>query len=71
MFALEFLYAEDNLQYGHFVYVDLSENKKLAEYIRNNSGSDLKVTYILNDTQDDVIEKSHTNRNCSSYRNDR
>ena len=56
VFALEFLYAEDNLQYGHFVYVDLSENKKLAEYIRNNSGSDFKVTYILNDTQDDVIE---------------
>lgn len=57
VFALEFLYAEDNLQYGHFVYVDLSENKKLAEYIRNNSGSDFKVTYILNDTQDDVIER--------------
>ena len=56
VFALEFLYAEDNLQYGHFVYVDLSENKKLAECIRNNSGSDFKVTYILNDTQDDVIE---------------
>ena len=56
VFALEFLYAEDNLQYGHFVYVDLSENKKLAEYIRNNSGSDFKVTYILNDAQDDVIE---------------
>ena len=36
--------------------MDLSENKKLAEYIRNNSGSDFKVTYILNDTQDDVIE---------------
>lgn len=57
VFALEFLYSEDNLQYGHFVYVDLSENKKLAEYIRNNSGSDFKVTYILNDTQDDVIER--------------
>ena len=57
VFALEFLYAEDDLQYGHFVYVDLSENKKLAEYIRNNSGSDFKVTYILNDTQDDVIER--------------
>ena len=57
VFALEFLYAEDNLQYGHFVYVDLSENKKMAEYIRNNSGSDFKVTYILNDTQDDVIER--------------
>lgn len=57
VFALEFLYAEDNLQYGHFVYVDLSENKKLAEDIRNNSGSDFKVTYILNDTQDDVIER--------------
>lgn len=57
VFALEFLYAEDNLQYGHFVYVDLSENEKLAEYIRNNSGSDFKVTYILNDTQDDVIER--------------
>lgn len=47
VFAFEFLYSEDNLGYGHFVYADMTELPELAELVRQNAGSDFKVTFLL------------------------
>ena len=42
----EFMYAEDNLRYGHFVYVDLTGLPEMADFVSQNSGT-LKVTFFL------------------------
>lgn len=57
VFALEFAYAEDDLNYGQFVYIDLSGNEELADYVRENAGSDFKVTYRLDDSNLSLIEE--------------
>lgn len=57
VFPLEFLYSEENLNYAHFVYVDMTELTELADFVRKNPGSDFKVTYVLNRGEYDSIEK--------------
>ena len=42
----EFEYAEDNLHYGHFVYVDLTGLPEMEDFVSQNSGI-LKVTFFL------------------------
>ena len=44
--TFEFIYAEDNLRYGHFVYVDLTGLPEMEEFVSQNSGT-LKVTFFL------------------------
>ena len=56
-FPFEFLYSEDDLNYAHFVYVDMTELTGLADFVRKNPGSDFKVTYVLNRGESDTIEK--------------
>lgn len=56
VFAFEFLYAEEDLNYGHFVYVDMTESSEAADYVRQNAGSDFKVTFILNGEEGAWIE---------------
>lgn len=57
VFPFEFLYSEDDLNYAHFVYVDMTELTELANFVRKNPGSDFKVTYILNHEETESIEK--------------
>ena len=57
VFPFEFLSSEDNLPYGHFVYVDMTESAELAELVRQNAGSDFKVMFMLNGEEIDAIEK--------------
>lgn len=57
VFALEFAYADDDLNYGQFVYIDLSGNEELVNYVRENAGSDFKVTYRLDDSNSSLIEE--------------
>ena len=56
VFPFEFLYSEDNLHYGHFVYVDMTKLPELADFVRQNAGSDFKVTYTLDVEETDTIE---------------
>lgn len=48
VFPFEFLHAEDDLEYGHFVYVDLTQLPELADYVRQNAGNEFKVTFMIN-----------------------
>ncbi|BCN31906.1 hypothetical protein [Anaeromicropila herbilytica] len=57
VFPFEFSYSEDDMNYAHFVYVDLSKLPELADLVRKNSGSDFKVIYVLNGGETDTIEK--------------
>ncbi len=57
VFPFEFLYSEDDtLHYQHFVYVDMTKSSELTDYVRQNAGSDFKVTFILNKGDNDTIE---------------
>lgn len=56
VFTFEFLYSEDDLNYGHFVSVDLTQLPELADMVRNNAGSDFKVTFTLSEGQLNRIE---------------
>ena len=57
MEQIEFLYSEeDTLHYKHFVYMDMTESSELADYVRQNAGSDFKVMFILNKGDADTIE---------------
>lgn len=56
VFPFEFLYSEDDLHYGHFVYVDMTELPELAEFVRQNAGSDFKVTFVLNQEDASTVE---------------
>lgn len=47
VFTFEFSYCEDDVHYGHFVYLDLTASPELADFVRKNAGSTFKVTYIL------------------------
>ena len=57
VFALEDVTSEDGLNYDHFVYIDLSADDELADYFRKNSGSEFKVTYVLENMESDVISE--------------
>lgn len=46
VFPFEFSYSEDDLLYGHFVYVDMTQAPELAEFVRKNAGGDFKITFI-------------------------
>ena len=57
VFAFEYRYSEEALNYGHFVYADLAEAPALAAYVREHAGSDFKITYILEGEETEVIER--------------
>jgi hypothetical protein len=58
VFPFEFSYSEDDLNYAHIIYVDLTNLSELADLVRKNSGSNFKViTYVLNGAETDTIEK--------------
>ncbi len=46
VFPFEFSCSEDDLLYGHFVYVDMTQAPELAEFVRKNAGGDFKITFI-------------------------
>ncbi|MCM1046618.1 MAG: hypothetical protein NC417_14025 [Candidatus Gastranaerophilales bacterium] len=55
VFPFEFLYAEEDLSYGHFVYVDMTKLPELADLVRQNAGSTFKVTFILSGEVFDAV----------------
>ena len=57
VFPFEFLDAEDDLQYEHFVYIDLSELPEMAELVRNNSGKNFKVVFVWEEGAMERINK--------------
>lgn len=56
VFPFEFMYSEDGLPYGHFVYVDMTELPELADFVRQNAGSDFKVMFMLSGKEADTVE---------------
>ena len=56
-FPFEFLSSEDDLNYSHFVYVDLKESPELADFVRQNAGGNFKVTFVLHGGESDPIER--------------
>lgn len=56
VFAFEFMHSEDTLPYGHFVYVDMTKLPELADFVRQNAGSDFKVMFMLGGEEADTIE---------------
>jgi len=57
VFPLEFISSEDDLNYAHFVYVDLTELPDLADFVRQNAGANFKVTYELSGDEVNPIEE--------------
>ena len=57
VFAFEFMHSEDTLPYGHFVYVDMTKLPELADFVRQNAGSDFKVMFMLGGEEADTIER--------------
>lgn len=57
VFPFEFAYSEDDLLYGHFVYVDLTQAPELAEFVKENAGGDFKITFIWNGEEMERIER--------------
>lgn len=57
VFAFEFMHSEDTLPYGHFVYVDMTKLPELADFVRQNAGSDFKVMFMLGGEETDTIER--------------
>ena len=56
VFPFEFSYSEDDLLYGHFVYVDMTQAPELAEFVRKNAGGDFKITFIWDGEEMERIE---------------
>ena len=57
VFPFEFSCSEDDLLYGHFVYVDMTQAPGLAEFVRKNAGGDFKITFIWNGEEMERIER--------------
>ena len=57
VFPFEFSYSEDDLLYGHFVYVDMTQAPELAEFVRKNAGGDFKITFIWDGEEMERIER--------------
>ena len=57
VFPFEFSCSEDDLLYGHFVYVDLTQAPELAEFVKENAGGDFKITFIWNGEEMERIER--------------
>lgn len=57
VFPFEFSCSEDDLLYGHFVYVDMTQAPELAEFVRKNAGGDFKITFIWNGEEMERIER--------------
>ena len=57
VFPFEFSCSEDDLLYGHFVYVDMTQAPELAEFVRKNAGGDFKITFIWSGEEMDRIER--------------
>lgn len=64
VFTFEYLYTLDNSgtpnyedqMYGKYVQVDLSDNPGLEEYVRQNSGENMIVTYSSSGNATDSVE---------------
>lgn len=57
VFPFEFSCSEDDLLYGHFVYVDMTQAPELAEFVKENAGGDFKITFIWNGEEMERIER--------------
>lgn len=57
IFPFEFSSSEDDLLYGHFVYVDMTQAPELAEFVKENAGGDFKITFIWNGEEMERIER--------------
>ncbi len=57
VFPFEFSYSEDDLLYGHFVYVDMTQAPELAEFVKENTGGDFKITFIWSGEEMERIER--------------
>ncbi len=57
VFPFEFSSSEDDLLYGHFVYVDMTQAPELAEFVKENAGGDFKITFIWNGEEMERIER--------------
>nr|MCR5704852.1 hypothetical protein [Eubacterium sp.] len=57
VFPFEFLDAEDELEYQHFVYIDLTELPEMAEFVRENKGKNFKVVFVWDEADSERIGK--------------
>lgn len=56
VFVFELTGAEDDLQYRHFIYADLTQSPEQADFVRENAGKNFKITFIWTEGNGEDIE---------------
>ena len=55
IFTFERHGREDGVTYGLYIEVDLSDNEVLADFVRENEGSDFDITYLFDDSMTEPV----------------